>query len=202
MYRHRMTTKSCSISSPSWTCSSSSCPWTFQASQLSGHRLPSFCWTWGSFSRTRKMTSPVILISLRFWTLLRSNQLPSSQVAFRRCPPPEEVADLFCRNDQAKRKFLSEYKHTPDRHKWIYLPFRLIFSASRSVRCFPAFNTTTCGRSSTKSSSSSALPGSSLGRSGMAGRLGIGALPPPTYSNSSSSSSSSSGTPLMRFWSF
>ena len=57
-------------------------------------------------------------------------------------------------------------------------PFRLSFSASRSVRCFPAFNTTTWGFSS--SSSSSALPGSSLGRSGMAGRTGMGGLPDPS----------------------
>lgn len=104
MYRHRMTTKSCSISSPSWICSSSSSPWTFQPPQLSGHQLPSFCWTWGSFSRTRKMTSPVSLISSRFWTLMRSNYLPSNQMAFRWCLPPEEVGALFLYKGPSKTK--------------------------------------------------------------------------------------------------
>lgn len=78
--------------------------------------------------------------------------------------------------------------------------FRLSFSASLWLRCFPSFKTTTCGRSSP--SSSSALPAWSLGRSGIAGLFGMGGLPDPSYSNSSSSSSSSSGTPATRFENF
>lgn len=76
------------------------------------------------------------------------------------------------------------------------VPLRFSLSTSRALRCFPSFNTTTCGASS--STSSSPLPGSSEGRSGMGGRRGMGGRPEPSSSNSGLSSLSSSGIPETR----